>query len=596
MTLTQGISRYTLLVYLTLSITTTTVLAFQKAQCNQIVTDLLNNGSLSTDDSIFYRSNGLPMSNLDNLILTVPGCVDTCGAGSSFYVDIGPRLSTWLIPILLLIGNAHFARLGREKYLMILHILGDPIDSMWSLLTKAELWSRCYSLARTYMHQHAHEDPEHYERRILDVATVYAAIEDLLGSGTDQFRLHFEQILREKRPDMTTEHFYHLTKEVANELSDSRSNELRRAGLAVLSYLYHVIAAFVEAVGGKSSSPPGGRIGTALLLSFLIPLVLVSNAMGGYTSRRTCLRIMERYVKTVTGNSVEDLRRFSAAKPSRHFFAAGRETSSTTDFYSAQLWTGTVTCYTPRKSLGFVGGKRDNSPALLLLAALLPVFVATVISITEICLTPTTGLGCRSVMLLVIFLLWVTSAFITWVTWRTGLATGRYHYMLTTAKDAVVAVPIVVLIFLSSCGLFNSCYCWSAVFSRRGDAHVILDDSDERRYNAETYYPGLVTSCLGAQFLIVLWMLRLIRHGSTLFRRDEQQKQQDWLATHAHRRHLTFSPGASPEALMPRTPGYSPEVLLGKSKPLGSPELAALELDSRISSSEPLLRMGMVHH
>ncbi|KAL5363458.1 hypothetical protein BJX96DRAFT_178087 [Aspergillus floccosus] len=565
-------------------------LAFQKAECNQIVRTRLLNGTLSPDDWVFYRQNGIPMSNTSNIMLNLPGCVATCGAGASFYDDIGPRLSTWLIPILLLIGNAHMARLGPEKYLVILHILGDPIDSLWSLLTKAELWSRCYSVARTYNHQQPQEEIESYERRILDIGTVYAAIAELVGSGTDRFRAQFEQILREKRPDMSTEHFYHVTKEVANELSDSRSVELRRAGLAVVSYLYHVVAAFVEVIGGKSSSPPGGRIGTSLLISWLIPLVLVSNALGGYTSRRTCLRIMERYVKTVTGHSVEDLRRFSADKKSVHFLA-GRPTTVVTDFYAAQQWSGAVYCYQPRKRLGFRGGSRDNSPWLLLVLAALPVLVATAVAVAEIVVTPTTGFGCRSLMLVTIFVLWATSAFITWATWVTALSTGKYHYAMTLAKDALIGVPIVLMVFLSSCGLFNSCFCWSAYFSRKADAHVVLDDSDERARNAHTFYPALVSGCLGAQFLLVIWMLRVIRHGSTLFRREEKQKQADWLATHAHRRHLRFSPGSTPETLLGRAPNaLSPEGWSPRSKVAESPEITfSLELDSGVSSAEPLL-------
>ncbi|GAB1213110.1 hypothetical protein ATERTT37_002259 [Aspergillus terreus] len=564
--------------------------AFQKAECNQIVKNRLMNGTLLPDDWVFYRQNDIPMSNMSNLMLNLPGCVATCGGGASFYEDIGPRLSTWLIPILLLIGNAHMARLGPEKYLVILHILGDPIDSLWSLLTKAELWSRCYAAARTYNPPRPQEETESYERRILDIGTVYAAIEELVGSGADRFRAHFEQLVREKRPDMSTEQFYHVTKEAANELSDSRSVELRRAGLAVVSYLYHVVAAFVEVIGGKSSSPPGGRIGTSLLISWLIPLVLVSNALGGYTSRRTCLRIMERYVKTVTGHSVEDLRRFSADKKSLHFLV-GRRTAAVTDFYAAQQWSGAVYCYQPRKRLGFRGGSRDNSPWLLLVLASLPVLVATGVAVAEIVVTPTTGFGCRSVMLLAMFALWVASAFVTWATWVTGLATGKYHYAMTLTKDALVGVPIVLMVFLSSCGLFNSCFCWSAYFSRKADAHIVLDDSDERARNAHTFYPALVSGCLGAQFLLVAWMLRVIRHGSALFRREEKQKQEDWLATHAHRRHLRFSPGSSPETLLGRAPNsLSPEGWSPRSKLAGSPEIAfSSELDSGASSAEPLL-------
>ncbi|KAL3452747.1 hypothetical protein BJX65DRAFT_302656 [Aspergillus insuetus] len=526
--------------------------AFQKSECNAYVQTALTDGTIPTNSSIFHRStDNTPFSQLENIILTLPGCKSTCGSGTSFYDDVGPRLSTWLIPILLLIGNMHMARLGNEKYAALLHFLGDPIDTMWSLLTTAEVWSRAHSLAERTIPKAPGEQEAHYKARLIDVATLFAAIEELEGGSADRapdhFHTTFSSILASRKPSMSSDAFYHLVKETANELSDSRSAGLRRAGIAVFAYFYHVIAGFVDVIGGESSSPPGGRIGTSMFISWLIPAVLVSNALGGYASRRTALRIMERFVKVVTGEGVEDQRVFSADKRSSILSwgigggsgggGPGASRTTTTDFYASQQWSGSIYCYRPRKIL-FRGGKRDTHALILFILALLPLLMSTTTSVTLIWVTPTIGFDCRSLMMVAIAILWLLSCGITFLTYTTRLADGVYHYRLTLIKDALIGVPVLAVIVLSSCGIFNSCFCWSAVFSRRGGAYVVLDDRDERGFNARTWYPALVGACLGLQMAVFFGMMWMMRHGEVIFGRDEEQKQEDWLETHVRRGHM----------------------------------------------------------
>ncbi|KAL2813028.1 hypothetical protein BJX63DRAFT_432313 [Aspergillus granulosus] len=408
--------------------------AFQKSQCNTNIQALLANNTLSPTSPIFYRSlNGTPFSQTDNIILTVPGCESTCGTGTSFYDDVGPRLSTWLIPILLLLGNMHLARLGSEKYAGMLHVIGDPIDSMWSLLTTAESWSRSLEVAERMTPKQPWESSETYQRRLVDIATIYTSISELASSSDRNdppyFARIFSSILGSRKPSMSTEAFYHLVKETANELSDSRAAGLRRAGIAVFAYFYQVIAGFVDVIGGESSSPPGGRIGTSMFISWLIPTVLVSNALGGFSSRRTALRILERFVKTVQGEEVEDVGVFSADKSSSMLSACGSRSrggrgrkgsgskmiSTTTDFYASQRWSGSIYCYRAQKLL-FRGGKRDTNPLTLFILSLLPVVISTSTSIALIWVTPTVGFDCRSLMMLVISLLWLLSALFTFLT------------------------------------------------------------------------------------------------------------------------------------------------------------------------------------
>ena len=77
-----------------------------------------------------------------------PTCCPCCGGTNLSKIgedvietlDVVPRLLTWLLPVMLLIGNLHVPRVGTVNRIgAFMHFLGDPIDAMWSLLTKAEV-------------------------------------------------------------------------------------------------------------------------------------------------------------------------------------------------------------------------------------------------------------------------------------------------------------------------------------------------------------------------------------------------------------------------------------------------------------------------
>jgi hypothetical protein len=112
------------------------------------------------------------------------------------------------------------------------------------------------------------------------------------------------------------------------------------------------------------------------------------------------------------------------------------------------------------------------------------------------------------------------------------VATGRFHWWLTNLKDACIAIPSVVMIFLQSSGLFNSCYCWGSAWSRGPDAYVQLDPDKDRKHNAETIYPALVWACLGLQAAVFLLALRISKRGRSMTRRDEETKMKDFWVVH----------------------------------------------------------------
>lgn len=123
--------------------------AVDLATCKSNLQKRLDNRTLFRDDPIFYFNGTTHMSGASEMWLTISGCQNNCPKPNfDLYSDMWPRLLTWLVPALLLIGSVHLPRVGHiNRLFIIFHFVGDPIDSMWALLTKSEVWNRFYGLA-----------------------------------------------------------------------------------------------------------------------------------------------------------------------------------------------------------------------------------------------------------------------------------------------------------------------------------------------------------------------------------------------------------------------------------------------------------------
>lgn len=163
--------------------------AFYREECNATVRNMLLDGTLAADDNQTFYTNrfGIIMSSPDNPILTLEGCNRICGAPQHWYKDSGPRLSMWLMPVLLLVVNMEIPSLDKRSYFTIIHLLGDPIDTMWSLLAKLEVWNRCYAIAR--LDYALNPDHTAYKIDVKIIATMLGGIEEIAGSQTDPLKI-----------------------------------------------------------------------------------------------------------------------------------------------------------------------------------------------------------------------------------------------------------------------------------------------------------------------------------------------------------------------------------------------------------------------
>lgn len=450
------------------------------------------------------------MNDPQDLSLTRVGCEELCGSKRSWYEDIGPRLSVWLIPILLLLSNIELSPLDKRRFLAIIHVMGDPIDSFWSLVHKLDAWDRCATLASRYGCRCGH-------CRLI-IATVFAGVEELDGP-----RIRLDADINRFVNDHYIETRFQEWRRAAVKLADHRTNEFARACLAIALYVYQLIAGFVKEVGGDNSSPPGGRIATGVFLSWLIPTVLLSNALGNFPSRRTCYDILHDF-RRLTERSTDVVGDYSVFLPGLPPFVQ----TCSSDFFQSLSWSGGIYTFRPWKARNASLHTHQSKALLLLLLSISPVCIGLTGAFLILWFLIPTGFNCRHTWIIGIFLAWVASTVITSLSHSPRVATGKYHLRFVLLKDVLVAVPSITIIFLSACGLFNDCKCWSGYLQYRSNARVALNTHPFFEHNDRTVYPLIVGVSLVLQLLVFGSIAFFWRRGLRVFRWSESIRSEQW--------------------------------------------------------------------
>ena len=259
-----------------------------------------------------------------------------------------------------------------------------------------------------------------------------------------------------------------------------------------------------------------------MFMTWIIPSILLSNAIGGFTSRRAAYSILEAFVLDTTGEQ--------NAWPVLQQAAPVLERYRTVhEYFDTLAWSGAIYSYRASKKLTLSSGPRDYSHNTLLLLAMLPIVTSSVVASLILWNTPPIAINCRNILVFVITGLVFFSALFTNISAR--FIRGPRHWYAVLFKDALLAVPSVVLIFLAVAGRFNSCWCWSGVFSLGADAHVALNPApDFTRYN-KTTYPILVGVCLTLQVVAFGMMMWVGWRGWSVMRWSEEEKAAQWEAS-----------------------------------------------------------------
>ncbi|KAH0558595.1 hypothetical protein GP486_004752 [Trichoglossum hirsutum] len=513
-------------------------------------------------------------------VLTYYGCNIFCGDHQGWYADPGPRVVDWIIPVFFLLSNIDLSPIDKKKFFTIFHALGDPIDTIWSLLDKLYAWYRCYQIAKKLVEEGQQEEhgqlverqpPEEQqgqerqqdqqqelegqaegqvqagveeeaedfdlEYRIRVIATAFAGFEEIAGHAitSEEFYRAVATTLGQIGTTRENPEDFAKWRRAAVSMADDRTNEFLRTGLAIALYLFQLISEFVKKITGDSVSTPGGRIGSATFLSWLIPTALISNILGGFTSRRTCLKTMINLVGEI--NPPND--------PTLGEVLVDRE--SWKDYFDALPSTGAIYTFRPFKFRDMLQAKgKDRFIRMLMpFVATLPVIFGFIPAFYIHWKANPSGFSCRHFWITGVFSAWIISAVFTsashgfgaWIynrIFKSHLrrwAKYNYNWWLIYAKDALIGLGSIMMVFLSVVGLFNSCFCWSlTLWIGEAAAYVPLNTGPLYNTYKATVYPKVVGIFVGLQLLLVLAVVVLLRHGLVVMRWGEKHKRREWEA------------------------------------------------------------------
>ncbi|KAH7313981.1 hypothetical protein B0I35DRAFT_410904 [Stachybotrys elegans] len=165
--------------------------------------------------------------------------------------------------------------------------------------------------------------------------------------------------------------------------------------------------------------------------------------------------------------------------------------------------------------------------------AVFPVAVSVVGAFIIIWYAVPVGWSCRHVWVVGVAVCWLLSvACTTWMHHAKpfGLS-NRTLWVLVTIKDGIVGIASLALVFLSTTGLFNSCYCWASYMwhnVRHTQPHVPLEASDTYDHHAVWIYGPIVFGCLLLQLIFFVVVLAIWWDGVYVVRWNEEQCCREW--------------------------------------------------------------------
>jgi hypothetical protein len=234
---------------------------------------------------------------------TLLGCRQLCGTGYQPWPikDIVDRFSLWLFPGFILLTHFNFAPLGVMNYLAVIcHAAGDPIDSLWSVLTRFEVNRRLLRTAEMVFKRKEEEREVVHAGRFLSrlwtrirdrfrtrrstsfehIATIWAAYEELgWQDATSRF------LERTQSLDIN-ESQWKLIRQASYDLSSRRQASLVLTFVPILSLAGALGVAVVKTIQQIEQSntrlitETAHTIAVVCLLFIFIPLVAFSGSIG----------------------------------------------------------------------------------------------------------------------------------------------------------------------------------------------------------------------------------------------------------------------------------------------------------------------------
>ena len=332
---------------------------------------------------------------------------------------VGESIATWVIPLFILLGNINlsgFSQLrGLNELSTTAHILGNPVDALWGLATKLDVARR--------IRERCGEEEEFPSEDVWVYAMILFVLDDF------DFSEDFERRLSDlKNVAKVGDHeAIQACRQAAIDLSINRVKNTRRSVLAAIGYCTAVFAKF-WLISPQTIVPQlPHTIAFRVLYYFLGPVMIMSVIIGGYQSEWTSVGILKKLQEQV---------------PLPHF-----------QLQPLTPWSGGNYAWRPNKDVSkVISRRRDKRSWKLALSSVMSVTAAWGPSFCLSFITPTPGLGPRSLIQLISWLWWLLWGFLSWISWHSGNRHDpnyKKRWIIMSYLNGISAVTHLVVILSS---------------------------------------------------------------------------------------------------------------------------------------------------
>ncbi|KAI9716689.1 MAG: hypothetical protein M1812_005227 [Candelaria pacifica] len=437
----------------------------------------------------------------DRPLLSLDGCRTLCGQGFQYWPpkETGKRIFYFLVPLVLLAIRFAFAAVGATNIpFVLIHLIGDPIDSIWSTLSRQELARRNYNLALelapvaavdvatilTAYDQWWQDARDHFRTKLQRESH---AIEDVDRAGNSSsstepasrngFRRFLNRLQWRRHPssskefEMDSRHpnvmlprtltpyeIYHI-KAASHFLATNRkAPKLLFTWTVIVTFLISLTGAYIRTATEKINNQTSHTLAVIMLFSFLLFAVYISSHVGNFARATVAIEAIEQ-LNERTDDLFPEVR-LEAVPSLPDVDNAGR-------YAPAAPWAGINNSFRPSKILP-PNDTSDRSRWTLLTIATLVVLISFSAAFALSYLTPAKGLGCRSFTWCVITAGWLISALLDPLFFfATGSAKGRLQVLwyVTLGKDSIQAVGSIGAVVIAQIGVMNNCWCRASAFN-----------------------------------------------------------------------------------------------------------------------------------
>jgi len=320
---------------------------FLSTDCYTNIISKLGQDCNDTANQVCIYEDGV-LANPGRIFVTETACERLCGDGFGFWdpKDIVLRVFLWVVPAIVLIAHFHFPALPWWNYVaVVLHLLSDPVDTVWSMLVRIETYR--------FFYHHARDTRRYKSYRA--IATVWSAYDEVgfqdasayfvravetiragpLGRKGDFLAMRNEppavvgrsptlpregdpgprpglrarlgtirnkltpngwtevdvELLRPESPEEAR--VVWLIERAAQQLVSNRSESAFATIVAILGLVTAVGGAYVRTWSERLNNQTAHTIATVTLLFIVIPMVKLSGNIGAFTSSTAAVDIIQ---------------------------------------------------------------------------------------------------------------------------------------------------------------------------------------------------------------------------------------------------------------------------------------------------------------